>query len=193
MIDLCVVKCDENEVKKKSKEIVEGLKEIYDNFNDSLIKEIRVEESVFGIRGSYNYNSKILTLYCINCVICVETIVHEIIHSNSYKRARDMYFEGLTEFLTLYYLKKRVRACLDHRFIDEICRINKEYEIYATFWGNLALIIGIKELWKYYSKGYNHNNIDNLVKNDIYKASFELAKRYNTKLMDLIDVIEKLE
>lgn len=55
-----------------------------------------------------------------------------------------MYFEGLTEFLTLYYLKKRIRACLDHRFIDEICRINKEYEIYATFWGNLALIIGIK-------------------------------------------------
>ncbi|XDF44270.1 hypothetical protein AB1303_13570 [Saccharolobus solfataricus] len=51
MIDLCVVKCDENEVKKKSKEIVEGLNEIYDNFNDSLIKEIRVEESVFGIRA----------------------------------------------------------------------------------------------------------------------------------------------
>ncbi|MUN28475.1 hypothetical protein [Sulfuracidifex metallicus] len=50
MTELCVVKCDENEVKKKSKEIVEGLKEIYDNFNDSLIKEIRVEESVFGIR-----------------------------------------------------------------------------------------------------------------------------------------------
>jgi len=189
LTELCVVKCDENEVKKKSKEIVEGLKEIYENFNESLIKEIRVEESVFGIRGSYDYNSKILTLYCINCVICVETIVHEIIHSNSYKQARDMYFEGLTEFLTLYYLKKRIRACLDHRFIDEICRINKEYEIYATF---LALIIGIKELWRYYSRGRN-NDIDNLLKNDIYKASFELAKRYNIKLMDLIDVLEKLE
>jgi hypothetical protein len=53
--------------------------------------------------------------------------------------------------------------------------------------------MGIKELWRYYSKGYNHNNIDNLLSNDIYKASFELAKRYNIKLTDLIDVIEKLE
>ncbi len=61
------------------------------------------------------------------------------------------------------------------------------------FGGNLALIIGIKELWRYYSKGCSHNNIDNLLKNDIYKASLELAKRYSIKLMDLIDVLEKLE
>ncbi|QXJ34926.1 hypothetical protein [Saccharolobus shibatae] len=197
----CDLACDEEKVIYKAKEILNGLRQLFGYFDNSLVKEIKVESPIIIsyssiIRGNYDYDSKTVTVNCINGIICVETLIHEIIHSNGkYIYIKDrrtrMYIEGLTEFFTLYYLKKKLSYCLDHRFTDEICKINKDYEVYTTFWGNLALVVGINNLWDYYVRG--EPNIDDLIKNDVFITFSKMEKMYKIKVKDLVDVITELQ
>ena len=191
----CDLPCDEGKVAQEADRALEGLQSVFSDFDPAKVKDIKVRElaegCAIGVRGFYDFSSGTVTLCCVNGKVCVETLVHELLHSNSFTKRRTAYLEGLTEFLTLYYLKKRKPVCVYHRLTDEACRINKEYEVYAAFWANLAVAIGVDRLWAYYSEG-GGPEIDGLTRLGVFDASLAVKERYGIEWSDLLDALVKL-
>ncbi|AAY81303.1 hypothetical protein Saci_2004 [Sulfolobus acidocaldarius DSM 639] len=164
---------------------------------ENLIKNIEVEMSYTMpgkgiVRGVYDYESGTLKVFCIRYKVCVETLIHEILHSNRKTKRRGIFDEGLTELFTLYYLKKFLPQCIDHRLTDALCMINKEYEYYVRLWGSIALEVGIERLWKYYTRG-NDELLDEIeTKENLFESEKLVQQKLKIKIYDLIDILDKL-
>ncbi len=196
----CELPCNKDIINKCYEKILDDLVDLYPGFERPINKpRIFLDPFLLGgkkTRGMYDYESNTPIVFCIKeGRVCVETLIHEILHSNS--RLKDEYNpfnEGLTEMLTLYFLKKRLPQCIDHRVNSHHeCGINKEYEHYARLWGSISLKIGIMKLWEYYKHGGDKLLDEIMRKDSIFEAEKLAQQKLKIKIYDLITILDNLQ
>ncbi len=203
----CELSCDIGIIYKCYEKILNYLVDLYPGFERPPNKpRIFLDPFLLGekmTRGMYEPESNTPMVFCIKGRVCIESLIHEILHSNN-SRLREEYSlfndeeyklfnEGLTEMLTLYFLKKRLPQCLEHHLTSYECGINKEYELYARLWGSISLKIGIMKLWDYYKHG-GDKLLDEIMKKDSISEAEELAQQeLKIKIDDLWNILESLQ
>lgn len=103
-----------------------------------------------GIKGCYiPFDGK---LFLVKNNWCIETVIHETLHSCSRFSTTDELqkylnlYEGMTEFLTGYILYKEYRDCYANCFrtIGQLCQMT--YEKYIKLWAGFCNFISLKNL-----------------------------------------------
>ena len=110
--------------------------------------------------------------YLVRNMWCIETIIHETLHSCS-RFSKDIllmkylnWYEGLTELLTGYILFKEFSECYNNCFrsIGHLCEIT--YTPYVKLWVGFCNFISLKNLISIYfpTEKTLENEVENLVK-----------------------------
>lgn len=134
-----------------------------------------------GVKGAYvpMYGKTFL----IKNMWCIETMIHETLHSCS-RFSTDIYLakygnwiEGLTEFLTGYIIFKEFQDCYTNCFLPkgQLCEIT--YGNYVKLWAGFCNFISIKKTIPIYfpTEKKLETEIDELVK-IVHKQGFENFK-----------------
>ncbi|MDG7018498.1 MAG: hypothetical protein JRN73_09135 [Nitrososphaerota archaeon] len=126
------------------------------------VRIVELEESqILGFAPGYTPGGSLrgLTVYELRKVLlnrnywCVETLVHETLHSLSITARRldlgtrySQLFEGLTEFLTSFVLMKRYPYCYEHCLNDKSRPCYYTYQYETKIWSALCHVIPIRAL-----------------------------------------------
>lgn len=124
----------------------------------------------FGIRGCYIPQEG--KTYLVKGRWCLETLIHETLHSCSINsrdielKRYDQLYDGLTEFYTGYLLFREFRDCYTNCFVPtgQLCEMT--YPDYTKLWATLCHFVSLRNTLRIYFPTENlwDNEVDNFVK-----------------------------